>query len=259
MLRRLIHSARRQDWFAVVVELVVVVLGIFIGMQVTNWNEDRKLARQALEYRQSLEADFAADELSMRGHAAYFEVVSAYGRQALDLLERPRKVTDPSEAAQLVTAFMIASSVWEYRQPRPTYDDLKSTGNLPLLGDTAFRVSLINYYTGIDSASVQLDVVTGYRQHVRSIIPAAAQVLIRAECEQVASGDRLGLVMKPHCDPDLTRWDPLAVLAEIVQSPGIKGDLTLWMSQLGLKIQLFKLEADNAAAMRAKLTAPAQR
>ena len=32
VLRRLAASARRQDWFAVTVELVVVVLGMFIGM-----------------------------------------------------------------------------------------------------------------------------------------------------------------------------------------------------------------------------------
>ena len=45
VLRRLVASARRQDWFAVAVELIVVVAGIFIGLQVANWNEGRKAAR----------------------------------------------------------------------------------------------------------------------------------------------------------------------------------------------------------------------
>jgi hypothetical protein len=58
---------RRQDWFAVVLEVFVVVLGILIGLQVTSWNEDRKQQR-----------------------AAYFEAV--------------------------LTAFMLASNVWEYRR-----------------------------------------------------------------------------------------------------------------------------------------------
>jgi hypothetical protein len=253
MLRRLIVGARRQDWFAVTLELLVVVLGIFIGMQVTNWNEDRKLGRQAQEYRESLASDLAADEDTMRAHADYFRVVESYGRVALEFLERPVPVTDAQEAARLITAFMVASSVWEYRQPRPTYEDMKSTGNLPLLGDTALRVQLVNYYTGVDSAAVQWDVVPGFRAHVRSIIPAEAQRRVMGACEQVGAGETLGLVMNPDCRPDLADWDSVAVLREIVESPGIKRDLTLWMSQLRLKIQLFALEADIAEEMRARL------
>ena len=253
MLRRLIASARRQDWFAVTVELVVVVLGIFIGMQVTSWSEDRKLARQAHEYRESLATDLATDDDTMRAHADYFRVIEQYGKVALAYLDRPVPVTDPEQASRLVTAMMIASSLWEYRHARPTYEDLKSTGNLPLLGSTALRVRLANYYTSVDSAAVQWDVVTGYRAHVRSIIPAEAQRRVMDTCEHVAPGERLDLKMETDCRPDLAPWNPVEVLQEIVRSPGIKGDLTLSMSQLRLKIQLFTLQADAASKMREQI------
>ena len=253
MLRRLIANARRQDWFAVTVELFVVVLGIFIGMQVTNWNEDRKLARQAHEYRDSLATDLATDEETMRAHADYFRVIEQYGKVALGYLDEPVPVTDPQQAAQLVTALMIASSLWEYRHARPTYEDLKSTGNLPLLGSTALRIRLANYYTAVDSAAVQWDVVTGYRAHIRSIIPAEAQRRVMDTCEHVAAGERIDLRMEPDCRPDLSEWNTVAVLEEIVRSPNIRGDLTLSMSQLRLKIQLFTLQADAAATMRARV------
>jgi hypothetical protein len=253
VLRRLVASARRQDWFAVAVELVVVVAGIFIGLQVANWNEGRKAARLAGDYRASLAADLATDEATMRAHADYFEVIQAYGSDALAWLDRPTPVTDAPDASRLVTAFMIASSVWEYRQPRPTYEDLKATGNLPLLGDTALRVQLVNYYSGVDSAAVQWDLVPGYRRQLRSIVPAEAQRLIMQACETVASGERIGLVMHPDCQVDLLPWDPVKVLNEIAASPGIKQELTYWMSQLRLKIQLFELEADAANAMRRRV------
>jgi len=41
ILRRLAQSIRRQDWFTVALEVVIVVLGVFIGIQVSNWNQDR--------------------------------------------------------------------------------------------------------------------------------------------------------------------------------------------------------------------------
>jgi hypothetical protein len=42
LLCRAIHHFRRQDWIAIGLDCVVVVVGIFVGLQVDAWNEDRK-------------------------------------------------------------------------------------------------------------------------------------------------------------------------------------------------------------------------
>ncbi len=41
ILRRVAAAIRRQDWFAVLIEIAIVVIGVFIGLQVNNWNEAR--------------------------------------------------------------------------------------------------------------------------------------------------------------------------------------------------------------------------
>ena len=41
ILRRLVENLKQQHWTAIAIELVIVVLGVFIGMQVSNWNEER--------------------------------------------------------------------------------------------------------------------------------------------------------------------------------------------------------------------------
>src|SRR5687768_4083825 len=46
ILRRLAHAIREQNWFAVVLEVTVVVLGIFVGLQVNDWNQ-RRLERES--------------------------------------------------------------------------------------------------------------------------------------------------------------------------------------------------------------------
>jgi hypothetical protein len=33
---------RKQDWFMVSVDLLVLIVGIFLGLQVSDWNEERK-------------------------------------------------------------------------------------------------------------------------------------------------------------------------------------------------------------------------
>jgi|8_EtaG_2_1085327.scaffolds.fasta_scaffold00047_40 hypothetical protein len=41
ILRRLSTALRKQDWFTVAVETLIVMFGVFLGLQVNNWNEAR--------------------------------------------------------------------------------------------------------------------------------------------------------------------------------------------------------------------------
>ena len=38
---RLVQRLREHDWMAAVIELVIVIAGILIALQVSNWNQDR--------------------------------------------------------------------------------------------------------------------------------------------------------------------------------------------------------------------------
>jgi hypothetical protein len=42
LLRRVIAHVRRQEWTAVFLDFLVIVVGIFVALQVQNWNETRK-------------------------------------------------------------------------------------------------------------------------------------------------------------------------------------------------------------------------
>ena len=47
LLRRVIDHVRKQEWTAIWIDLAIVVVGVFIGIQVSNWNDDRSTARRA--------------------------------------------------------------------------------------------------------------------------------------------------------------------------------------------------------------------
>ena len=42
LFRRVLLHVRQQNWFAVLLDFVIVVVGVFIGVQVANWNETQK-------------------------------------------------------------------------------------------------------------------------------------------------------------------------------------------------------------------------
>ena len=64
MLRHVIAHFRLQDWTAVAIELVVVVLGVFIGVQASNWNEQRETDQKAAVFSARLKADLREEAWS---------------------------------------------------------------------------------------------------------------------------------------------------------------------------------------------------
>ena len=41
ILQRITASLKKRDWETVVLEILIVVVGIFIGLQVDDWNRSR--------------------------------------------------------------------------------------------------------------------------------------------------------------------------------------------------------------------------
>ena len=59
LLRRFTQHLKDQNWFAVGLDVIVVIVGIFLGMQVTEWNEERLLTKQEVKYLKALDMDLA--------------------------------------------------------------------------------------------------------------------------------------------------------------------------------------------------------
>ena len=57
ILRRLATAARKQDWFTVLVEVCIVVVGLLIGLQINNWNEERSNRAKAEAFSERLLED----------------------------------------------------------------------------------------------------------------------------------------------------------------------------------------------------------
>ena len=58
LLRRFQDHVSSQNWTAVVLDFCVVVLGLFMGLQIDGWNENRKDAIREREYLEQLQTDF---------------------------------------------------------------------------------------------------------------------------------------------------------------------------------------------------------
>ena len=57
MLRRFLQRLKQHQWGAIATELVIVIIGVFIGIQVSNWNEERGTQRKAAVFTARLTED----------------------------------------------------------------------------------------------------------------------------------------------------------------------------------------------------------
>lgn len=253
-LKRLRQEAARQNWFGVGVDLAILILGVFLGIQVNNWNQARLDRQKGQEYRQRLIADVEANDRDLARRRVYYATVRTFASNALAALDQPAQ-SDP--AAFLVNAYQ-ATQIIPSKLRRSTYDEVLATGNLENLGDAKLRELLANFYIGVDTVQVTLSNVPTYREHIRAVMPTKAQEAVRAQCPEKISFDEEGntsTVLPTHCAIKIGAAEALRD-AQIVRSiPTLREDLNRLIADLDTKIFLSESAQKRDYAVRGQLIA----
>jgi len=143
LLRRVTKHIKAQDWFAVFVDFLIVVVGVFVGLQVQDWNDSRKERREELvlldrlsEETQSLLDAHEQELATLRTRAGILTGVNA----VLFSQAPSRPIT------ALECGFISGSHV--YRRPAdelPVLDEMLETGRFDLLRDPGIKEHLRAY------------------------------------------------------------------------------------------------------------------
>lgn len=185
VFRRFAGNLRRQDWTAVVVELVVVVVGVFIGLQAANWNEDRQTDAKAAVFTQRLLVDLREEAWGYEYEIGYINDVLANAKHAADALSGRAPLEDE---ALLVAGYRATQYLFNSRR-RATFDELSSTGAIGLIRDPALRdVAMRVYGAPVFESILREGASNPYRRMFRMTIPYEVQLAVAAAC-----GDKLVL------------------------------------------------------------------
>lgn len=178
ILRRIIAHFRRQEWTAIGIDFVIVVVGVFVGMQVTNWNDDAADRRRGAQYVERLADDLEGDLATRRADVAYYAAVLDSLVRTNDLLADP--ASDPQ---QLVVSAYRTSEILYSPPTRATWDEIVSSGDISLLPREAVDAGIAEYFAA-DTGRLTYESLIGsdYRRLVRQIIPLEVQIDLRAGC-----------------------------------------------------------------------------
>jgi hypothetical protein len=172
---------KKHHWGGVLIELVIVIVGVFIGLQVNNWNQARSEARLGQDYVKRLTRDLQENLTGLRAEIAYYSAVLESVQKTDELLQ----AADPDPRA-LVTSAYRATELNYIAPVRATWDEVVSSGHLGLLPPAAAESGLSQYYA-FDTAQdiYRMGLNSAYRQTVRKIIPITMQIAMRAGCSDV--------------------------------------------------------------------------
>lgn len=248
ILRRLSQSLKDQNWTAIWIEFVLLVAGVFLGIQVANWNEARVDEKRAQAYLERIDADLSADLTNYQDRLRFWADVSSYGAKGLAYAE----TGDAKGASQwdLLLAYFQSSQVAEFYTTDSTFEELKSAGELGLIKDTRFRDALAQYYSlGFNPLLTERP---RYREHVRGMIPLDVQTYIWAECYSTDSeGDQKMLACKAPFDEKAA-----AVIVDTLRSNStLMTELRYWMSSMHVAGLFAKGRMGGANALRQTIDA----
>jgi len=146
-IRRIVEHVRIQNWAAIVLDLIVVVVGIFLAFQVDRWYDNRKLLADvggnltalANEFSENRDLLEQAYEVHNRAAKSVGEII-AYEANGGDDLSQDDFYEMLRHAYRSTTFFPI----------RRTYDSLTSTGELEVLSDEDLKTEIAKFYSLVD-------------------------------------------------------------------------------------------------------------
>lgn len=181
IFKRFAANLRAQNWFAIAIELGIVIVGVFIGTWVANWNQERAARRSAEKMVQELRPGLSVFMDFFDTAKPYYATTVHYSDTAVAGWRGDPKVSD----RDFVIAAYQASQTYTLGVNAVNWTEVFGGSQLSRLDDLALRTDLANLmsfnFEMIDAPAIN----TTYREQVRKVIPEDIKDRIRKEC-----GDR---------------------------------------------------------------------
>ena len=251
VIRRIRHHVASHNWFAVLVDLLIVVVGVFLGTQANNWNQARIERAAAADYRREIVADLKANELDLSSRNAYYGAARTHAIAALAAIEAPAA----ARGEQFLIDAYQASQVWSRPLTRAAYDEMVGAGLSRTIGDKEVRSRLTTYYTQIRQFDVTALTVTSYRERARRALPYSVQSAIAGKCGDRVTTLRTGAqiaTFPESCVLGLDKAEIDAASARLTAAD-LSEDLTRHIADLDQKIAGFKRFGKLAHGLRVAL------
>lgn len=228
IFKRFAANLRAQNWFAILIELGIVIVGVFIGTWVANWNQERGAKAETRRMIAQLGPSLTLLDQYFDSARRYYATTRRYAAIADAGWRADPEVSDQD----FVIAAYQASQIVGVGTNGSAWASVLGADQLRRIEDAGLRASLSTLissdYTIIDITAVD----TPYRQNVRRLIPMDVQDRIRARCGDRPPTDasQYFVTLPERCDLKLSAAEASATAAVLRNHPDVRDDLQWHMA-----------------------------
>ena len=144
LLRSVTKHVADQNWFAVFIDFLIVVVGVFIGIQVANWNADLGNKTLANEYISRLTVDFENIEQRLKENIQFFDDSIKANNLVVAVISESIE-PDLNNQSEFKKALGIVNSSRIPGCQSATYLEMQSAGDINLIKNNALKATLTEY------------------------------------------------------------------------------------------------------------------
>jgi hypothetical protein len=220
ILRRLTANLKAQNWTAIAIEFLIVVIGVFVGTWVANWNQERMERRESRHLLLQLQPELGRILDFTQNVRAYYATTRRFAETAFAGWAREPNVTDHD----FVIAAYQASQIHGLNNST-NWTIVFGGDQLHNIDDTRLREPLGRLMSfNIENLNSNY-AMTAYRDDVRKIIPDDLQQRIRAACGDRLRGETADFMLPESCNVMLDPHEVAATAAELRRHPELVGEL----------------------------------
>lgn len=232
IFRRIATHIKDQNWIAVAIDFVIVVIGVFVGLQLQDWNDNRKERQDEYELLARL-LDETQSLLTV--NMIELSVLQERAKAIIDVnpvlfSQEPARAFTPWECSIVSGSHVLRRSADEL----PVLDEILGTGRFDILSDADIKRSLRAYLLLRERGRAHYEEAVKERFRLHSRFPSMVE-LQRIQRDPDDNGNWGGLSgdgyrWQPICDVEKMRAST-AFLNEYVDNVGRLNSLTQFIKQ----------------------------
>ncbi len=129
-------------------EILLVVIGILIALQVNNWNENRKDRIREVQYLNNLKQDLKQQVVNIDAQLDFEKRIIKISNSLIKTYNANQRFPEESEVFLRISNIAPRKT---FRSVNATFSDMESSGALNLITDPVLRKEIINYYQDLDT------------------------------------------------------------------------------------------------------------
>jgi hypothetical protein len=149
LLRKITKHITEQNWFAVFIDFLIVVVGVFIGIQVANWNETRQDRIKETQVLNALMVDFKLLDTASQ-HGVFFHKRALRGLGVVVEAVEQGFLAEQNKA-DFENGLRFGMYSASTNKSSGILNELLASGNLTLIQEPALRKTLAAYQSYIES------------------------------------------------------------------------------------------------------------